>query len=56
MNAKNIAEQLYWNYSDYYWTCIFECIVEAVENTFKDLTGQELTLEKIHKHIIENYI
>lgn len=57
--AKDVAEALAYKHADYYETCGFGFIIEAVENTLQDLKikgDYNRRFEEIHKNIIENYI
>lgn len=52
---KDIALELESKYH-YYDDVYFDFVVEAVENTITDFMGEVKSLEKIHKHITQNYI
>ena len=52
---KRIAGELYYKYTDYYYTVIFDVLVEAVINSIYDLEGV-CDIDDLHKHITENYI
>lgn len=57
MNINYIISELYNEYYDYYCTVFIDFIKDAVINTLKDLYYiNNLTIEKIHEHIKENYI
>lgn len=51
---EKIARDLLERYYNYYCTVYFGFIVEAVENAVDDLGTFDR--EKLHEHIIENYI
>ncbi len=52
---RELANELYWKYCDYYWTVNFNFLMEAVDNAIQDLYGV-VDLEDLHQHIKENYI
>lgn len=52
---KEIAAELYNTYIDYYYTCIFDIVLDAVIQSIKDL-HDVCNIEDLHKHIKENYI
>lgn len=57
MSIKKIYNDLMDLYYNYYWCVYYEIVQEAITNTLKDLKNDnDLTIEKIHKHIKENYI
>lgn len=53
--VKELARELYFKYNDYYYSVIFEILVEAVDNSITDLHGV-CDIEDLHKNITENYI
>lgn len=52
---KRLARELYNKYYDYYSTVYFDFLVEAVQDSMRDLHGIT-SLEELHEHITENYI
>lgn len=56
--VKKICRELQNNF-DYYNDVYYEFIIEAVENTVKDLNITDMAtcnIATVHKHIKENYI
>jgi hypothetical protein len=62
MNYKNIDKKtiysdLTYKYYNYYYSVYYEFIIEAIENTMKDLRKYDsITIDMIHNNIKENYI
>lgn len=62
MTVKEIYNALVYgdDTHEYYETCYGEFVVEAIENTLKDLRlynhATKRDIPRIHRHITENYI
>ena len=61
MNVNEIYNALVYGDDtyEYYETCYGEFVIEAIENTLRDLhigKATENDLPRIHRHVIENYI